>query len=50
MNNALELKGLRKAYPEFLLDDINLTLPTGSIMGLIGGETEPAKAQRLNSY
>jgi len=36
MNNALELIGLRKAYPEFVLDDINLTLPAGSIMGLIG--------------
>ncbi|GEM46002.1 ABC transporter ATP-binding protein [Deinococcus cellulosilyticus] len=33
---ALELCGVVKKYRHFLLDGINLELPTGSIMGLIG--------------
>ena len=34
--NALEIKGLRKSYPGFCLEDLNLVLPCGCIMGLIG--------------
>ena len=34
--NALEIKNLRKAYPGFTLDNLNLTLPSGCILGLIG--------------
>lgn len=34
--NAIEIKGLTKAYPDFTLDHLNLTLPQGTIMGLIG--------------
>lgn len=34
--NALEIKGLTKTYNGFMLDNINLTLPGGCIMGLIG--------------
>ena len=34
--NALELRGLTKCYPGFTLDHIDLDLPTGCIMGLIG--------------
>lgn len=34
--NALELKGLTKNYKSFTLDHIDLTLPCGCIMGLIG--------------
>jgi ABC-2 type transport system ATP-binding protein len=34
--NALEIKNLTKEYKDFKLDNINLTLPMGSIMGLIG--------------
>ena len=34
--NALEIKNLTKAYPGFALDNLNLTLPSGCIMGLIG--------------
>ena len=34
--NALEIKGLCKSYPGFCLDNLNLTLPSGCIMGLIG--------------
>ena len=34
--NALEIKNLTKSYPGFTLDHLNLTLPSGCIMGLIG--------------
>ena len=34
--NALEIRDLTKAYPGFTLDHLNLTLPSGCIMGLIG--------------
>ena len=34
--NALEIKNLTKSYPGFTLDNLNLTLPRGCIMGLIG--------------
>ncbi len=33
---ALEIKGLRKEYKNFRLNDISLHLPSGYIMGLIG--------------
>ena len=36
MMNALEIRKLTKSYPGFTLDNINLTLPSGCIMGLIG--------------
>ncbi len=34
--NALEIKSLTKSYPGFTLDNLDLTLPSGCIMGLIG--------------
>lgn len=34
--NALEIKNLTKSYPGFTLDGLNLTLPSGCILGLIG--------------
>lgn len=34
--NALEIKDLCKSYNDFTLDHINITLPNGCIMGLIG--------------
>ena len=34
--NALEIRNLTKIYPGFTLDNLNLTLPSGCIMGLIG--------------
>ena len=34
--NAVEIRNLCKAYPGFSLDNLNLTLPSGCIMGLIG--------------
>ncbi len=34
--NAIEIKGLRKSYPGFTLNNLNLTLPQGCILGLVG--------------
>jgi ABC-2 type transport system ATP-binding protein len=33
---AVQFEGVSKEYPHFKLDDINLALPAGSIMGFIG--------------
>src|SRR5450432_3176976 len=35
-NLAVHVEGVGKTYPHFTLDDIDLELPTGTIMGLIG--------------
>lgn len=34
--NALEIRDLTKSYSNFCLDKLNLTLPCGCIMGLVG--------------
>lgn len=34
--NAIEIKNLVKTYGDFTLDNLNLTLPCGCIMGLVG--------------
>ena len=34
--NAIEIKGLTKSYGAFKLDGLDLTLPCGCIMGLVG--------------
>lgn len=34
--NALEIKNLSKSFPGFSLEGLNLTLPSGCIMGLVG--------------
>ncbi len=36
MTNSIEIRGLCKSYGDFALRDVNLTLPGGAIMGLIG--------------
>lgn len=36
MLNAIECKGLTKIYARFRLENLDLTLPSGSIMGLVG--------------
>ena len=36
MKNCLEIKDLCKSYRDFALDHVNLTIPGGTIMGLIG--------------
>ena len=35
-HNAIELSGLTKRYADFALGPVNLTLPGGAILGLIG--------------
>lgn len=34
--NAIEIKKINKKYKDFCLEDVNLVLPSGCIMGLIG--------------
>lgn len=34
--NALEIRGLTKSYPSFRLDGLDLTVPAGCVMGLVG--------------
>lgn len=36
MSNAIELTGVRKQYADFSLQDIDLELPAGEVMGLVG--------------
>ena len=36
MTNCIEIEGLCKSYSGFALEDVSLTLPGGTIMGLIG--------------
>ena len=36
MTNCIEIKGLCESYGDFTLRDVDLTVPGGSIMGLIG--------------
>ena len=36
MSNAIEIKNLSKSYDDFKLDNVNIILPKGCIMGFIG--------------
>lgn len=36
MKNAVEINNLRKEYPEFILEDIALDIPSGYVTGIIG--------------
>ncbi len=36
MTNALTISGLTKSYNDFVLDHVSFTVPSGSIVGLIG--------------
>lgn len=36
MQNVIQMSGISKHYPHFALKDINLQLPAGEIMGLVG--------------
>ena len=48
MENLIEIQGLCKHYKDFTLDHIDLTVPEGQIVGLIGengaGKTTTLKA------
>ena len=47
MNNAIEIRNLTKSYPGFTLKDVNLDLPQGSILGLVG-ENGAGKSTLIN--
>ena len=47
-HNAIELSGLTKRYADFALGPVNLTLPGGAILGLIG-ENGAGKTTLLQS-
>lgn len=36
MNNCLKVKNLWKHYPDFSLENVNFSVPTGCIMGVVG--------------
>ena len=36
MNSALTVSGLTKTYQDFVLDRVSFSVPSGSIVGLIG--------------
>ena len=36
MENAIECRGVGKTYSNFTLDDIDLSVPVGSVMGFVG--------------
>ena len=48
MENILEVKNLNKKYDSFELNDINISLPKGMIMGLIG-ENGAGKSTTIKS-
>lgn len=48
MENALEVRGLCKAYEQFELHDVSFTLPCGGIMGFIG-ENGAGKSTTIKS-
>ncbi|NLW16651.1 MAG: ABC transporter ATP-binding protein [Firmicutes bacterium] len=47
MGNVLEITGLRKQFPGFLLDNVSFSIPKGTIMGLIG-ENGAGKSTTIN--
>ena len=48
MSNALEIKNLNKKFKTFSLQDINLTIPKGSVLGLVG-KNGSGKSTIINS-
>lgn len=48
MNNALTISGLTKTYKDFVLDNVSFSVPSGSIVGLIG-ENGAGKSTTINA-
>lgn len=48
MENAIEIKNLSKTYQDFRLQELNLSIPAGTVMGLIGANGA-GKSTLINS-
>lgn len=48
MDSALTVSGLTKTYPDFVLDSVSFSVPSGSIVGLIG-ENGAGKSTTINA-
>lgn len=48
MGNAIQVRNLTKKYKDFTLDNISFTLPSGTVMGLIG-ENGAGKSTLINA-
>ena len=48
MNDALTISGLTKTYKDFVLDGVSFSVPSGSIVGLIG-ENGAGKSTTINA-
>lgn len=48
MTNTLIISGLTKRYKDFILDNVSFTVPSGSIVGLVG-ENGAGKSTTINA-